>query len=438
MTGAHEHVWQAVSARLDGELDTDQAFLLSCHLDECADCRAVAEAFEKLTVLAREALVPEDPAPFEAAVAALIAAEPPGARPAAAPRAAHGDHAPAAGPPGPPPVRQRPTRRPARRARLGRRLAMLGAAALLGLSGLVAVDVFIPSTTPGPYQAGPSSRPSLLPRQVALADVLTRAERVAAEIRTLTGSVKISGREHVDGVGGTLRFAYAQPDRLWVEGADPDSMLKLRILDGPNAREVSWFRGDPHPLVRQGRPLVSPQDQDALAPLASGFGWYGAQLQDAQSPARPQLRDGREVFVLELRRERTYEEITGPPRFTHYEVWVDATTYLPVRIQAQDRREAGKPRVVEDARFTYDQVNGEVPASAFAVPKDARRDTVPGQKSDFKTMSLDQAQERAGYAVTRVGKLPGDGWGLLRAGYATEGRITGAEGGNPGGHDLVV
>jgi outer membrane lipoprotein-sorting protein len=402
----HEDVLQAVSTGMDQRLDPDRAFIVSCHLAECADCLATAGAFARVDALARAQLAPAGPAPFEGALAAAIAT------PEATPVAGSGARRPqAAGRPG----RRRP--------RVARRVLLSAAALVLALAVVVGVAVVIPSTGPGP-----------LPQRVAAAEVLARAERAAAGLSSLQGTFTRTGKELADESTGTYRFVYQQPDRLRVEGRGT-ALFRLRIYDGLRARRVWWLRGDDAPTVAAGLPLARPQGQDALDPLGEAFAWYGARLTDPGAHADATTRGGdtRQVYVLTLRRERTYEEITGPLGFTHYEVWVDAQTYLPVRIRHRDRREPGAP-IVEETRFTYDKINQPVKAGAFDVPKGAR--AIDG--GAFTPMPLDRARAMAGDAAPVVRALPGPGWKLLRSGYASVGQITGAEGANPPGRDLVV
>ena len=64
----HEHVQQTLSAMRDRQADPDQRFLAERHLQRCATCRAVAEAFAGVDTLAQEVLLPSGPPPFEAAL----------------------------------------------------------------------------------------------------------------------------------------------------------------------------------------------------------------------------------------------------------------------------------------------------------------------------------------------------------------------------------
>lgn len=411
----HEDILQAVSIGMDQRLDPDRAFIVSCHLAECADCLASAGAFARVDALAHARLVPAGPAPFEAALAAALAA--PGATP---------DATSIAGPVAVPRVVvPRPeARRPRRRPRVARRLLLTAAAVVTALAVVVGVAVVIPSTGPGP-----------LPQYVAAAEVLARAERAAAQVRSLQGSFTRTGKELAEEFTGTYRFVYAEPDRLRVEG-NSKALVRLRIHDGREARRVWWLRGEV-PTVAKGLPLARPQGQDVLDPLGEAFAWYGARLTDPGARADATVRGGdrRKAYVLTLRRERTFEEITGPLGWTHYEVWVDAETYLPVRIRHLDKRQAGAS-IVEETRFTYDydRINQPVRKDAFAVPKGARE--IDG--GAFTPMPLDRARARAGYPIPVVRELPGQGWKPLRSGYARVGQITGSEGGNPAGRDLVV
>jgi hypothetical protein len=126
--------------------------------------------------------------------------------------------------------------------------------------------------------------------------------------------------------------------------------------------------------------------------------------------------------------------VAGPRRISHLEVWLDPATYLPVRIQYQDRSKPGLVILRRDVRYTYDRVNGPVPPDAFAVPPGAEL----GTAGQFHSMPLGRASALASYKVPRIGALPQPGWRLLRAGYAPAGRPTGSEGSNPQGRDLVV
>lgn len=401
----HEHVQQTLSAMRDGQADPDQRFLAERHLQQCATCRAVAEAFAGVDTLAREVLLPSGPPPFEAALAERLAAAP-----------AHGQ---ALRPPW-----------------LRRRLWLAGVAAVLAVLALVIVSIVVspggrgplpvPTTTPGPVL------------RLTLARVLVQAEQAATTINTLQG--RFTRIEHTmptrSGSSGTVtsshRFVFASPDRLRVQGG-PGADLRLVITDGPAARTTVVTSDDPGPTVSTGLPLVRPQGQDALAPLSDGLTlWFRNRLEDPDRPASPTRREGRRVYVLLLRYE--WSTAAGPPLITHVEVWLDPTTFLPVRIQYQDRARPGRVIVRREVRYTYDRVNGPVPPGAFAVPPGAAFDTA-GQ---FRSMTLGRARTLASYKVPQVRTLPGAGWRLLRSGFAPVGQPTGSEGMNPPGRDLVV
>ena len=155
-------------------------------------------------------------------------------------------------------------------------------------------------------------------------------------------------------------------------------------------------------------------------------------LEDPDRPASLTTRGGRHLYVLRLRYE--WSAVAGPPRITHLEVWLDATSYLPVRIQYQDRARPGRVIVRGDVRYTYQRVNGPLPPAAFAVPPGAQA----GSDGQFRSMPLGRAKALASYKVPQVRTLPRPGWRLLRSGFAPVGRPTGSEGGNPQGRDLVV
>jgi hypothetical protein len=257
-------------------------------------------------------------------------------------------------------------------------------------------------------------------------------------VRTLQGRFTRtwSGMPTRSGSSGTVtssyRFVFASPDRVRLEG-DPSAELRLQITDGPAARRVGQLREDPRPWVSTGRPLVRPQDQDALAPLSQGLTlWFRNRLEDAEGPATLTQLGGRRVYVLRLRYE--WSIYAGPPRITHLEVWLDPTTFLPVRIQYQDRSKPGRVILRGDVRYTYQRVNGPVPRGAFAVPPGAKVATA----GPFRSMPLGQARALASYKVPSIRTLPQPGWRLLRAGFAPVGEETGSEGGNPKGRDLVV
>jgi len=398
----HEHVQQVLSAWLDGQVDPDQRFLAERHLEQCDTCRAMVGAFAGVDALAREVLLPSGPAPFEAALAQRLAAEP-----------AHGQ--------------------PLGRPRLLRRLWLTGVAAVLVVLALVLASIVVfpagrwplpvPTTTPGPA-----------PQQLTLAKVLVRAEQAASGVRTLQG--RFTRTETTMPTSRTVttsyRFVFASPDRLRVQGG-PGADLRLVINDGPAARSIVVTSDDPRPTVATGVPLVRPQDQDALAPLTQGLTlWFRNRLEDADQPASLTKREGRRVYVLLLRYE--WSLYAGPPRITHLEVWLDPATFLPVRIQHQDRSKPGRVIVRRDVRYTYGRVNGPVPPGAFAVPPGAQV-RFDGQ---FRSMPLGRARALASYKVPQVGTLPRAGWRLLRSGFAPVGRPTGSEGGNPKGRDLVV
>jgi negative regulator of sigma E activity len=439
----HDHVLQVLSAMLDGDVDPELRGLAEDHLQRCGRCQRALGDLARVDALAREVLVPSDPAPFEAALAERLAAEqaapappvpdgqvpvlPRGAAPVPADR-------PMARPPARP---RRPWARRARRAAL---------AALLLAVALAVASVVVPgSRGPGERSArgpSPSAQPptTLAPQQLNLATVLVRAERAVREIRTLRGMFTWSGRDLSQELQGTYRFVYASPDRLRIQGP-PGALFTLRINDGLKARRVWALRDDPRPTLWKGTPLVRPQDEDALGPLATSFSaptWFRGRLEDPDRPAKVQQRNGREVYVLVLERERDALGIpgVGAPLITHLEVWVDATTYLPVRIQYQDRSKPGRIVVRQQGRYSYDfkHVNDPVPSEEFAIPPGAQ----VREDRGFRTMPLKAAVARASYRVPRVGKLPQPGWTLLRAGYAPTGSPTGSEAGNPAGHDLVV
>jgi len=150
----HEHVQQTLSAMRDGQADPDQRFLAERHLQQCATCRSAAAAFAGVDALAREVLLP--PAPFEAALAERLAAEP-----------AHGQ-----------PSRRRP--------QLPRRLWLTGAAAVLVVAALVIASIVVSPAGRGPLPL-PTTAPGPAPQQLTLAKVVVRAEQAARGIRTLQG-----------------------------------------------------------------------------------------------------------------------------------------------------------------------------------------------------------------------------------------------------------
>jgi Putative zinc-finger len=408
----HEHVQQALSAMLDGQVDPDRRFLAERHLRRCATCRAVAQAFAGVDTLARAVLLPSGPPPFEAALAERLAATPAHAQPL----------------------------RPlllGRRLWLRRRLWLAGVAAVLAVAALVLASVIVSPAGRGPLPV-PTTAPGPAPRLLTLAAVVVRAEQAATRINTLQGRFTrtehaMPGRSDSSGTVTTgYRFVFASPDRLRVQGG-PGADLRLVISDGPAARSIVVTSDDPRPTVATGLPLVRPQGQDALAPLTQGLTlWFRNRLEDPDRPASPTRREGRRVYVLRLRYE--WSTAAGPTRITHVEVWLDPTTYLPVRIQHQDRATPGRVIVRRDARYRYQRVNGPVPPGAFAVPPGAAFDTA-GQ---FRSMPLGRARTLASYNVPQVRTLPGVGWRLLRSGFAPVGWPTGSEAVNPQGRDLVV
>jgi hypothetical protein len=409
----HEHVQQTLSAWRDGQADPDQRFLAERHLEQCEACRAMVAVFARVDALAREVLLPSGPAPFEAALAQRLAAEP-----------AHGQ------PLGPP--------------RLRHRLWLAGVAAVLVVLALVVASIVISPAGRWPLPV-PTTAPGTALQQLTLAKVVVRAEQATSEVRTLQG--RFTRTETAvptrSGSSGTVtsghRFVFASPDRVRVEGG-PGADLRLVITDGPAARRVLVGGEDPRPWVSTGVPLVMPQDQDALAPLSEGLTlWFRNRLEEPDRPASPTKREGRSVYVLLLRYE--WSTVAGPPRITHLEVWLDPATFLPVRIRHQDRSKPGRVIVRRDVRYTYDRVNGPVPAGAFAVPAGAFA-VPPGAafrgSGQFRSMPLERARALASYKVPRPRTLPRPGWQLLRSGFAPVGSPTGSEGTNPQGRDLVV
>jgi outer membrane lipoprotein-sorting protein len=403
----HEHVQQTLSAWRDGEVDPGQRFLAERHLAQCEACRAVVAAFAGVDALAREVLLPSGPAPFEAALAERLAAEP-----------AHGQ-----------PARRRP--------RLPRRLWLTGVAAVLVVAALVIASMVVSPASRGPLPL-PTTASGPAPQLLTLAKVMERAEQAATRVNTLQGRFTRtwSGMPTRSGSRGTVtnsyRFVFASPDRIRIQG-DPGAELRLQISDGPAARSIVVTSEDPRPSVAAGVPLVRPQDQDALAPLSEGLTlWFRNRLEDGDRPASLTTRGGRHLYVLRLRYEWSLS--AGPPRITHLEVWLDPTSYLPVRIQYQDRAQSGRVIVRGDVRYTYQRINGPLPPGAFAVPPGAQVRT-DGQ---FRSMPLGRAKALASYKVPQLTTLPRPGWRLLRSGFAPVGRPTGSEGGNPQGRDLVV
>jgi negative regulator of sigma E activity len=433
----HDHVLQVLSAMLDGDVDPELRGLAEDHLQRCRRCHSALDAFTRVDALAREVLLPSDPAPFEAALAERLATE----QAALAPPVPDGQ-VPAGRPTAHPLAGRRPPARPRRPWACWARLA---AAAALLLAAALAVASIPGSRGPGERSAhgpSPGSQPptTLAPRQTNLAAVLVRVERAVREIRTLRGAFTWSGPDLSRELKGTYRFVYASPDRLRIEGP-PGALFTLRINDGLKARRVWALHDDPRPALWNGTPLARPQDEDALGPLATSFSaptWFRGRLEDPERPAKVQRRNGREVYVLVLERERDALGIpgVGAPLITHLEVWVDTTTYLPVRIQYQDRSKPGRIVVWRQVRYSYDleHANDPVPSEEFAVPPGAE----VREDRGFRTTPLEAAIARASYQVPRVGKLPQPGWTLLRAGYAPTGSPTGSEAGNPAGHDLVV
>jgi predicted anti-sigma-YlaC factor YlaD len=403
----HEHVQQTLSAMQDGQADPEQCFLAERHLEQCEACRAVVAAFAGVDALAREVLLPSGPAPFEAAVAERLAE----------------------------PARGQPLRPP----RLRHRLWLAGVAAVLVVVALVIAIIVSPAgRAPLPV---PTTAPAPQPQLLTLARVLVRAEQAATRINTLQGRFTRTETDMPTSrtVTTSYRFVFASPDRLRVEGG-PGADLRLEINDGPAARRVTGGRGEPRPWVWTGVPLVRPQDQDALAPLSEGLTlWFANQLENPDRPAKLIKQEGRRVYVLLLRYE--WSLAAGPPQKTHIEVWLDPATFLPVRIQQQDRSKPGPVIVRRDVRYTYDRVNGPVPPDAFAVPPGAFA-VSPGtafpRSGQFRSMSLARASALASYKVPHIGTLPQPGWQRLRSGFAPVGSPTGTEGINPQGRDLVV
>jgi hypothetical protein len=410
----HEHVQQTLSAMLDGRADPEQGFLAERHLQQCQSCQAMLAAFAGVDALARQVLLPSGPAPFEAALAQRLAAEPVAGTPA------HGQ--------------------PLRRPRLRRRLWLAGVAAVLVVAALVLAGIVGSPAGLRPHPV-PTTLPGTAPQLLTLAKVLVRAERAATRISTLQGRFTRTETDTPTGrtITTSYRFVFVSPDRVRVEGG-PGAELRLQINDGPAARRVTGGRGEPRPLVMTGVPLVRPQDQDALAPLSEGLTlWFRNRLENPDRPASLATREGRQVYVLRLRYE--WSLVAGPPRITHLEVWLDPATYLPTRIQYQDRAKPGRIIVRRDVRYTYDRVNGPVPPGAFAVPPGAVAvppgTAFPGS-GQFRSMPPERARALASYKVPRIGRLPQAGWRLLRSGYAPVGSPTGTEASNPQGRDLVV
>jgi hypothetical protein len=398
----HEHVQQTLSAWQDGEADPERRFLAERHLEQCEACRATVATFAEVDALAREVLLPSDPAPFEAALAERLAVGRLGGQ-------------------------------PLRRPRLRRRLWLAGVAAVLMVAALVLAGIVVSPAGRWPLPV-PTTAPGLQPQQLTLARVLVRAEQAADGVRTLQGRFTRTETAVSTGraVTTSYRFVYAAPDRLRVQGG-PGADLRLVITDGPAARRIVVTSDDPRPTVATGLPLVRPQDQDALALLTQGLTlWFRNRLEDGDRPASLATREGRRVYVLRLRYE--WSAVAGPRRITHLEVWLDPTTYLPARIQHQDRGRPGRVIVRRDVRYTYQRVNGPVPPDAFAVPPGARLRT----GGTFRPMPLGQARAQASYKATRIATLPRPGWRLLRSGFASVGQPTGSEGVNPPGRDLVV
>jgi hypothetical protein len=305
-------------------------------------------------------------------------------------------------------------------------------AAVLVVLALVIASVVSP-TGRGPLPL-PTTAPGPAPQQLTLAKVLVRAEQAASGINTLQG--RFTRTETAMPTSRTVttsyRFVFASPDRLRVQGG-PGAELRLVINDGPAARSIVVTSDDPRPTVATGVPLVRPQDQDALAPLTQGLTlWFRNRLEDPDRPASLTTREGHRVYVLRLRYE--WSLYAGPPLITHLEVWLDPATFLPVRIQHQDRSKPGRVIVRRDVRYTYGRVNGPVSPGAFAGPPGAQVRT-DGQ---FRSMPLGRARALASYKVPQVSTLPRAGWRLLRSGFAPVGRPTGSEGMNPQGRDLVV
>jgi hypothetical protein len=409
----HEHVQQTLSAMQDGQVDPEQRFLAERHLEQCDACRAMVAAFAGVDALAREALLPSGPAPFEAALAERLATEPVPSQPA----------------------RRQPARAPRQHPR--RRLWLAGVAAVLVVLALVIAIVVAPA---GRWRLPvPTTTPA--PELLTLARVLVGAEQAATRINTLQGRFTRTETDMPTSrtVRSSYRFVFASPDRVRVEGG-PGAELRLEINDGPAARRVTGGRGESRPWVSTGVPLVRPQNQDALAPLSEGLTlWSRNRLEDPDRPASLTKREGRSVYVLLLRYE--WSLVAGPPQKTHIEVWLDPATFLPVRIQHQDRSKPGRVIVRRDVRYTYNRVNGPVPADAFAVPPGAVAippgTAFPGS-GQFRSMPLERARALATYRVPRPRTLPRPGWRLLRSGFAPVGSPTGTEAMNPQGRDLVV
>jgi hypothetical protein len=399
----HEHVQQTLSAMLDGQVDPEQRFLAERHLERCDGCLATGQAFAGVDALVRELLLQPGPAPFEAALAERLAAEP---------------------------VPGQPLR--GRRRHLRRRLMLAGMAAVLVVLGLALAGIVVPSTRHLPLPV-PTTSPET-PELLTLAKVLVRAQQAATRISTLQGRFTRTETTTPDGgsVKTSYRFVFASPDRVRVEGA-PGAEVRLMITDGPAARRVVVSGDGSPPMVSTGVALAMPQDQDALAPLSEGLTlWSRNRLEDPDQPASLTKRDGRSVYVLRLRYE--WSMVAGPQKISHLEVWLDPDSFLPVLIQYQDRSKPGQVVVRRDVRYTYDRVNGRVPADKFAVPRGADVNA----DGEFRSMPFGRAREQASYKVPQIERLPQPGWRLLRSGFAPVGRPTGAEGMNPPGRDLVV
>jgi len=117
--------------------------------------------------------------------------------------------------------------------------------------------------------------------------------------------------------------------------------------------------------------------------------------------------------VLRLRYQ--WSIVAGPPRISHLEVWLDPASYLPSRIQYQDRATPGRVIVRGDVRYTYERVNAPVPPGAFAVPAGAKISAA----GRFRSMPLGRARALASYQAPRLGRPPRPGWRLLRAGISS-------------------
>jgi outer membrane lipoprotein-sorting protein len=218
--------------------------------------------------------------------------------------------------------------------------AIRTAVSALGLAGLAALAAAAtPTEAPGPRDVEPSRRLSVLVERIRQQQEHTQTLQAAFVQRK--ESELLVEPEVATGV-----FSYAAPDRVRWEYHDPTAISL--VITGDHM--TTWYRD----LEQVEEVEIGRHSQRVLQYLGAGSSlanlleYFDVRLTMPQNTAQP----------LELDLEPKFERVAR--RLQRMQIWVDPTTYLPVRL-----RYVEADGDVTDYEFSDFQVNRELSADRF-------------------------------------------------------------------------